>query len=50
MEYFLIVVAIYFGIGLWFVFMTNSRGIVADALFALLWPLYWYDDWKNGRL
>jgi hypothetical protein len=37
-------------VGLWFVVSTRSRGFVADVLFGALWPLYWYSDWKSGRL
>lgn len=29
---------------------SRSRGIVADILFGLLWPVYLYLDWKHGRL
>lgn len=39
---------VYLLIGSFFVLMTQSRGIVADILFALFWPFYVYSYLKNG--
>lgn len=41
---------LYLWIGALLTFSTRSRGLRADILFTLLWPLYWYDDWRKGRL
>lgn len=29
---------------------TESRGVIADVLFAVFWPIYVIVDWKAGRL
>jgi hypothetical protein len=50
MEIILLITMVYLSIGVWLTMNTRSRGMVADAIFILLWPLYWFDDWKNGRL
>ncbi len=34
--------------GLFFVVKSPSRGAVADIMFGVLWPVYWYTDWKQG--
>lgn len=41
---------IYLIIGATLTFLTQSRGLWADTIFTLLWPIYVYDDWRNGRL
>lgn len=44
------VAAFYFGTGFFFVTMSPSRGLWADAMFFALWPIYIYLDWKGGLL
>ena len=34
--------------GVYCVVRTGSRGIGPDILFGILWPVYWYTDWRNG--
>lgn len=34
--------------GVYFVVRTGSRGVGPDILFGVLWPVYWYADWRNG--
>lgn len=33
-----------------FAVSTASRGIIADVLFAVFWPIYLVIDWKAGKL
>lgn len=42
MTYVWIFLALYAAVGAIFLLRSKSRGFIADALFALLWPVYLY--------
>jgi len=50
MQFLLAALLIYAMIGIWLVIASKSRGVIADVLFAALWPVYVYTDWKAGLL
>ncbi len=42
-------IAVIWGVtGIFFVLRSPSRGVVADILFGVLWPVYCYTDWRSG--
>lgn len=50
MQIVLMLILVWLAVGVWLVASTQSRGLFADVLFALLWPVYIYTDWRAGRL
>ena len=40
-------VAVYLAVGLTFIIRSENRGIVADALFAALWPVYLWQHFRG---
>lgn len=48
MKLLVMLLAVWAVTGLYFVLRSPSRGAVADVLFGVLWPIYWYTDWRRG--
>ena len=48
MTYVWLSLALYAAVGTVFLLRSKSRGSIADALFALLWPVYLYLHIKRG--
>jgi hypothetical protein len=42
-------ITIYLAVALAFLARSRSRGLLADALFAALWPYYLIRYWRTGR-
>ena len=48
MTIFWVLVLAYFAVGLAFLLRSESRGFIADMLFALLWPVYLWLYVRHG--
>lgn len=48
MLWFWISVSAYLTVGLIFVIRSGTRGIIADLIFAAIWPVYLWMYWRHG--
>jgi len=48
MEFLATIILLYVAVGVFLVCATRSRGVIADLIFGMFWPVFLYIDWKNG--